>query len=75
MDNIATNVATPKLNALTIEQVVGLLRSAGGASITTERVRLDISAGAPVNADGTMNLVVYGAWLIRELAQKERTRG
>ena len=74
MPDTAPDSLTPKLGALTIEQVVGLLRSAGGTSITTERVRLDISGGAPVNADGTMNLVVYGAWLIRELAQKERSR-
>ena len=75
MSDATPDVAAPKLGALTVDQVAGLLRSAGGPSITTERVRLDISAGAPVNADGTVNLITYGAWLIRELAQKERTRG
>lgn len=75
MSDTSADVAMPKLGALTVEQVAGLLRSAGGASVTPERVRLDISAGAPINADGTMNLITYGAWLIRELAQKERSRG
>jgi hypothetical protein len=26
----------------------------------------DIAAGAPANADGTMNLIHYAAWLARE---------
>jgi hypothetical protein len=30
------------------------------------RIRQDLAAGAPVNADGTVNLVHYAAWLTRE---------
>jgi hypothetical protein len=68
-------VAAPNLAALSIEQVAGLLRRAGAASATPERIHRDIAAGAPVNADGTLNLIAYGAWLIRELARKEHLRG
>jgi len=31
--------------------------------LPVETVREDIAAGAPTNADGTMNLVHYAAWL------------
>jgi hypothetical protein len=29
-------------------------------------VKADLAAGAPANADGTINLVHYAAWLARE---------
>jgi hypothetical protein len=28
----------------------------------------DVANGAPTNADGTMNLVHYAAWLVQEMA-------
>lgn len=31
-------------------------------------VRADIEAGAPTNADGTLNLIHYAAWLAKEAA-------
>ena len=34
-----------------------------GAHVTVENIREDIAAGAPVNPDGTVNLVHYAAWL------------
>jgi len=33
-------------------------------------IRYDIEAGAPVNADGTVNLVHYAAWLAKETASR-----
>lgn len=53
-------------NALPIDAAVKLLSRLGGR-ITAEQLRTDIAAGAPTNADGTLNLVHYAAWLIREL--------
>jgi hypothetical protein len=35
--------------------------------VTEAVLRDDIEAGAPTNADGTLNLVHYAAWLIREM--------
>ena len=31
-------------------------------------IELDIAEGAPTNADGTLNLVHYAAWLVKEMA-------
>ena len=59
---------TPSLTALTVAQVSQVLSAAGGRRITEEMLRADIDAGAPVNADGTLNLVHYTAWLVREVS-------
>jgi hypothetical protein len=59
---------TPSLTALTVAQAAKVLSAAGGRRITEEMLRADIDAGAPVNADGTLNLVHYTAWLVREVA-------
>jgi len=59
---------TPKITALTAPQAAKVLSAAGGRRITEAMLRADIAAGAPVNADGTLNLVHYAAWLVREAA-------
>jgi hypothetical protein len=53
--------------SLSIEDMSRLLGGAGGRKITPEQVQADIDAGAPVGADGRMNLVHYAAWLVREV--------
>ena len=58
----------PSLTALTVAQVSQVLSAAGGRRITEEMLRADIDAGAPANADGTINLVHYTAWLVREVS-------
>jgi hypothetical protein len=59
-------------NALSVAQVVRLLATAGlEAPVTEEMIRADIADGAPVNADGTINLVHYCAWLLKEMARGE----
>ena len=55
-----------RLTALPKETVVRLLKNAGSSSISPETLEADVAAGAPVNADGTMSLVEYAAWLCRE---------
>ena len=59
---------TPKITALTPAQAAKILAAAGSRRITEAMVRADIDAGAPTNADGTVNLVHYTAWLAREVA-------
>ena len=59
---------TPSLTALTVAQATKVLSAAGGRRISEQMLRADIDAGAPVNADGTLNLVHYTAWLVRELS-------
>jgi hypothetical protein len=53
--------------ALTPSDAARLLAKVGGPSITEAMLRDDLAAGAPTNADGTINLVHYCAWLVREM--------
>lgn len=59
---------TPRITALMPAQAAKILTAAGNRWITEAMVRADIEAGAPTNADGTLNLVHYAAWLAREAA-------
>lgn len=73
-DNDEQQVGAPRLMSMTPEQVAKLLRHAGSEHLSVEAIRADLAAGAPTNADGTLNLVVYGAWLVRELARRGAAR-
>ncbi len=57
-----------KITALNAEQLAKVLSAAGGRRITEEMIRADMDAGAPVNPDGTVNLIHYTAWLVKEMA-------
>jgi hypothetical protein len=59
---------TPRITALTTEQVAQVLATAGSRRITEDMVRADIAAGAPTNPDGTVNLIHYAAWLVKEMS-------
>lgn len=63
--------ASEKINftALTKEQLVLLLRKVGSTHFSLTTLDVDIAAGVPVNQDGTVNLVYYCAWLVREIAR------
>ena len=54
---------------MTLQQAARVLVAVGARHATAENIRRDIEAGAPVNADGTVNLVHYAAWLARESAR------
>lgn len=54
------------LQALRLEDMARLLSAAGPKAVTMEMLQADIAAGAPSNVDGTMNLVHYVAWLLKE---------
>ena len=54
-----------KITALNIETIVELFGKSGG-NVTAEMIEADIASGAPTNPDGTINLVSYAAWLIKE---------
>jgi len=51
--------------ALPKELVVRALKLAGSRTITAEQLEADIAAGAPVNEDGTVNIIAYGAWILK----------
>lgn len=57
------------LTALTPDQLVAILTKAGSESSSIERLNLDLQSGAPVNSDGTINLIYYMAWLVGELSR------
>ena len=46
-----------------------LLAKAGGEPVTEAMIRADITDGAPTNADGTVNLLHYAAWLARKSSE------
>lgn len=53
-------------SALKPEELARLLTVAARRDITVENIHADIRHGAPTNADGTINLVHYAAWLLAE---------
>ncbi|NQY41716.1 MAG: hypothetical protein HRT80_16675 [Henriciella sp.] len=60
----------PGLNpaALSVEDAAKVLSRMGGKPVTANMLEADIDAGAPTNADGSINLVHYTAWLVREMS-------
>lgn len=52
---------------LTVDEASKLLSAAYRVTIPTDYIRRDIDSGAPVNRDGTINLINYAAWLLKEL--------
>ena len=62
----------PRLSptALSVADAALLLTKLGGDPISEKMIEADIAAGAPRNIDGSMNLVHYAAWLVREMSQR-----
>jgi hypothetical protein len=58
-------------NALTLEDAALLLSKSSGQEITVEMVELAIADGAPTNADGTIHLVHFAAWLVKEMGHAD----
>ncbi len=54
---------------LTTEQASKLLSAAAKVRVPTEQITADLDAGAPQNPDGTINLVHYAAWLVKEMSR------
>ena len=68
---MADDDAKPTLNptALALADAARVLSAASGATVDAAALEADVAAGAPVNADGTLNLVHYAAWLVREMGR------
>jgi uncharacterized ferredoxin-like protein len=58
-------------NALPLADAARLLARVGGQAVTVEMLQADVAAGAPTNADGTINLVHYAAWLLKEMGRAD----
>ena len=52
---------------ITKENFVTAMRRAGSRTLTLERLESDVAAGAPVNADGTVDILKYIAWVAKEM--------
>lgn len=61
--------ATIDPNRLAPEQAARILSSAAKVHIPVEQILEDQSHGAPCNADGTINLIHYAAWLLKEMGR------
>ena len=51
--------------ALTKEQVVTVLKYSGSRTISLAALEADIEEGAPLNEDGTMDIIAYAAWILK----------
>lgn len=67
---MAEDAAKPPLSptAIALGDAARLLSKVGGQPVSIEMLETDIELGAPINPDGTLNLVHYAAWLVREAA-------
>jgi len=55
--------------ALSLPDAVRLLAKVGFRSISEAMLQQDVDSGAPTNPDGTLNLVQYAAWLVKEMSR------
>ncbi len=53
--------------SLRLEDLAQILSAMGPKPVTVAMLEDDIDDGAPVNPDGTFNLVHYLAWLLRNV--------
>ena len=53
---------------MSLPNVAEFLSHISDFTITLEDVRKDIANGAPTNADGSVNLIHYGAWLLKGMS-------
>ena len=56
-------------NRLSLDQAAKLLSAAGKIQVTARQLAEDIEAGAPHNSDGTINVVHFAAWMVKEMAR------
>ena len=71
-DDTSRNPVNPA--ALSPADAARLLAKLGAPRASEAALREDIAAGAPTNADGTINLVHYAAWLVKELGRSAGER-
>jgi hypothetical protein len=58
-----------KITAIQPEKLLEILRRSGSREVSAETIADDIAGGAPVSEDGTINMIEYAAWLIRETSR------
>jgi hypothetical protein len=53
------------LQNLRLDELARILSALGPKLVSVDMLQTDIDDGAPVNADGTLNLIHYLAWVLR----------
>ncbi len=70
-----TDIARLNPSAMSVADAARVFARLGGNEITEALLRGDIDAGAPTNHDGTINVVHYAAWLVKQAAESGGSRG
>jgi hypothetical protein len=65
-EHLASDSPGRNPQSLRLVDLAAILSHSGPQPVTVAMLEADIAAGAPVNADGTMNLISYTAWLARD---------
>ncbi len=60
------NKSQRKITALSSGDLVRLLKGAGCRTVTEETLTSDVESGAPINPDGTFNLIKIAAYLAKD---------
>ncbi len=58
-----------KITAISPPKLAEILRKSGSREVSAQTIAADIDAGAPVSEDGTINMIEYAAWLVREMSR------
>ncbi len=62
--------STLNIQSIRAEDAVKVLSAVSGRKVSEEDIREVSASGAPiVNSDGTINLLNYAAWLIKEIGK------
>ena len=56
--------------ALSLEDLARILTASGWKPVSVAMLRDDIDDGAPTNADGTVNLIHFAAWIVKEMMSR-----
>ncbi|MCK4981801.1 MAG: hypothetical protein KAS17_02705 [Victivallaceae bacterium] len=64
MDTV--NTPQLRLTALSVSDLVKLLKRSGSRTVSEDTVRKDVANDTPVNPDGTFNLINYAAYLAKD---------
>jgi hypothetical protein len=70
----AAGGANLRLTRMPLAEAAALFTRFRAQRTTLDTIRADLAAGAPANPDGTINLIHYAAWLVRELAARNANR-
>jgi len=60
-----------EFSRLSLHELARLLTEAAGQRVTVAALKADVAAGAPTNPDGTVNLVHYVAWLLKQRTEQK----